>query len=111
MFELANGGKIRAGGNGTFATSRYLTADFFTPGTKDEGYFLLNADLGYTAPDDKFNIGLFARNITKTAYYQGAFNDPLNGFPTLFGVQGAPSFVARNIGAPRTYGIRATVNF
>jgi iron complex outermembrane receptor protein len=111
VFDLTNGGNVAIGGGGTFATSRFLTSDFFTPETKDKGYVLLNADLSYTSPDDRYTISAFVRNITNNAVYQGAFSNVLNGFPNLLGTPGTPNFVARNIGAPRTYGIRASFNF
>lgn len=111
VFDLANGGNVAVGGGGTFATSRYLTSDFFTPETKDKGYVLLNADLSYSSPDDRYTIAAFVRNITNNAVYQGAFSNVLNGFPALLGTAGTPNFVARNIGAPRTYGVRASINF
>lgn len=110
-FNLASGAKISAGGNATFATSRYLATEFFTPETKDKGYVLLNADLGYDSADGRFSLAAFVRNITKNAVYQGASSNVLNGFPALFGNPGTPTFVARTIGAPRTYGVRATINF
>jgi iron complex outermembrane receptor protein len=111
VFFLGNDGKIAANAGGTFATSRYLTSDFFTPETRDKGYVLLNADLTYTAPKSQYSVTAFVRNITNHAVYQGAFSNVLNGFPALFGVSGTPTFVNRTIGPPRTYGVRATFNF
>jgi iron complex outermembrane recepter protein len=111
LFELGGLGDIAFNGGMTFATSRYLTADFFIPETRAKDYVLLNSNLTYTSPSGKFSVDAFIRNITNEAVYQGAFADVLNGIPSLLGNLTAPSFVARTIAPPRTYGVRATYTF
>ena len=111
LFEMESAGTILASVNGTFASSRYLAADFYVPEAKDGAYALLNADLTYTTSGDRFSITAFVRNIANKAVYQGGIADTLNGFGDLLGVPGTPTFYERTIGAPRTYGVRATLNF
>ena len=111
VFTLHNNANVVFNGGGTFISPRFLTSDFFTPETKDGSHAQFNADLGYISPNKKYSITAFVRNITNEAVYQGAFSNVLNGFPALLGVTGTPNFVARTISPPRTFGVRASVNF
>jgi len=77
------------------------------PELRDGGYALLNTDLTYTPPSGAWSITAFGRNLTDHPVYQGGFPDILNGF----GGPASPTFIARTIGEPRTYGVRATINF
>jgi iron complex outermembrane recepter protein len=101
IFDLPGGGTLTPNVNMTFASSRYLSIDFFTPETRTGGYALFNAGLAYDAPDSAFSINAFVRNIGNTAVYLGSQSDVLVG--NLIN--------HRTIGAPRTYGVSATVRF
>ncbi|HKY81172.1 MAG TPA: hypothetical protein VJM09_06835 [Sphingobium sp.] len=111
VFRLPNEDRIAANVSATAATSRYLSADFYGPGTRDGGYVLVNADLTYTAPGDRFKVTGFVRNLTNHAVYQGSAIYVVNGFAALFGGPETKGYSLRTIGAPRTYGVRATFNF
>lgn len=107
VFPLADGGKLTFNANATLATSRYLSIDFFSPETKADGYALVDADLTYATRDDKYSITAFVKNIGNEAVYNGGVASAVNGF----GGPSVPTFVVRTIGAPRTYGVRATARF
>jgi len=98
-FHLANGGTVSADASVNFSSARWLTIDFI-PAERDGAYAVVNANLTYSAPGDRWSVGLFGRNLTKSVYYTGGIQ---SGF--LAGL------VAANIGAPRTYGIRANFKF
>ncbi|HKY80300.1 MAG TPA: TonB-dependent receptor [Sphingobium sp.] len=110
-FPLAGGADVIANVGGTFASSRYLSSEFYSPNARDKGYVLLNADLTYTAPDNVFSITAYVRNITNNAVYSGSNVFVENGFRELFGIGPSPDLVFRSMAPPRTYGVRATVNF
>jgi iron complex outermembrane receptor protein len=107
VVPLSDGASLAGDIGATLATSRFLSADFYVPELRDGGYVLLNADLSYYAASGKWSVTAFGRNLTDHPVYQGGFPDILNGF----GGPTAPTFIARTIGAPRTYGLRATINF
>ena len=97
--------------NGTWASSRYLSSDLYTPESKTGGYVLLNASATLTLAEAGLTFTGYVRNITNEAVYQGGIADIINGFPALFGVQGTPTFFEATVGAPRTFGVRATYRF
>lgn len=84
----------------TFASSRYLSIDYFTPESKTGGYALLNASITYRSGDERLSLTGFVRNITNNAVYIGSQAFIFNG-----------RYQYRTIAAPRTYGVTATVKF
>jgi len=98
-FTLANGATVTADASVNFASARWLTIDFIDA-ERDGAYAVVNANLTYSAPGDRWSVGLFGRNLNKAVYYTG-------------GIQSGSvaGLVAANIGAPRTYGIRANFKF
>lgn len=97
--DLANGAEIEFAPNVVFASSRYLEVSFH-PNSLAESYQLYNVSLTYRAPDDRYSVQLFGRNLSNDPVYTGG---QLNPF--------VPAYVGRNIGAPRTYGARLQVNY
>lgn len=99
IFKLANDADITAGGSLKYSAARWIGIDF-TPAERDGSYAVVDADLTYNAPGGAWSVGVFGRNLAKTVYYTG-------------GIQSA--FIAglftANIGAPRTYGMRANFKF
>lgn len=95
-FNLASGATVTLGGDTTFASSRYTSIDF-SPVTRDGGYAVFNAELGYHAPDDRWTVSLWGQNLTKAAFLTGGIQSGTINRPT--------------INQPRTYGVRARVNF
>jgi iron complex outermembrane recepter protein len=98
-FDLSNGGTITLEGSVKYASARWIQIDFIAP-ERDGAYALVDANLTYTAPGGGMSVGLFGRNITNTVYYTGGIQ---SGFLT--------GLVAANVGAPATYGIRASFRF
>ncbi len=97
-FGLASGAVITADTSVKYSSGRWLSIDF-NPAQRDGAYAVLDANVTYGAPDGSYSLGLFARNLTKTVYYTGGLQATFVG---LF---------AANIAPPRTYGLRASVNF
>jgi iron complex outermembrane receptor protein len=99
VFPLADGAEVTAGARIKCSSSRWIGIDFI-PSERDGAYTVLDLDLTYRSPDDSWSLGLFGRNLTESVYYTG-------GSQTAFNT----GLFAANIGAPRTYGVRAGVNF
>lgn len=59
----------------------------------DDGYTLLNAQLSYRSPNDRYGISLWGRNLTDQYYFRSAID--VSGF----------GFDYFHLGAPRTYGV------
>lgn len=95
-FDLAHGGNITLAGDMTFASSRWTSIDF-SPVTRDAGYAIFNAELGYHAPDDRWSFSIWGQNLSKEAFLVGGIQSGTINRPT--------------INQPRTYGVRARVNF
>lgn len=95
-FDLSNGGDITVSGDMTFASSRWTSIDF-SPVTKDPGYAIFNADITYTAPDERWSVSLWGKNLAKEEFLMGGIQSGTFNRPT--------------INQPRTYGVRARVNF
>lgn len=84
-----------------FASSRF-TSTAFVPNSKVDGYANWSASLTYNAPDDRWFVSGFVRNITNAKIYTGGGGDQS---PFVTG------FVTSSIGAPRTYGVRVGAKF
>ncbi len=106
-FALGNGGSVVADASGQFASTKYLTADFINAGS-DDGYVTFDAALSYHAPSDKWDVGLWGRNLNDAAIYTGGFRYP---FSSPVNVGGDPTLYYAQIRAPRTYGVRGSVRF
>ncbi|WP_082835988.1 TonB-dependent receptor [Croceicoccus bisphenolivorans] len=96
VFDMADGGELTAGGDMTFASKRYTSIDF-SPTTLDGGYAIFNAEIEYKAPQQRWSLALWGRNLTETAYYSGGIQSGAFNRPT--------------INQPRTYGVRGRINF
>lgn len=94
LFDLANGGEVEFSPNLTFASSRWLSAEF-VENARADSYLLLNASLTYRAPSDQYSVQLFIRNITDEAVYTGT-----QQYPFIANYNGL------DIAPPRTYGVR-----
>lgn len=96
-FDLADSGDITVDASLKFSSARWLSVDFI-PAERDGAYATIDANITYTSADDRWSLGLFGRNLSKTVYYTG-------GIQTAF----IGGLVAANIAPPRTYGIRLGV--
>lgn len=101
-FNLA-GGKVSAGGNAVYASSRWL--DFaYLPNGRGSAYVVFNADLIYTSPSGRVSVTGYADNISNKAVYTSG-NNIVTRAPNGF------RYYTANIQPPRTYGVRTRFNF
>jgi iron complex outermembrane receptor protein len=98
-FRLANERRIVAQVN-TMYSSSYWMQFTHDKNTQQKGFTKTDASLTYFAPDDRWSIGAFVRNIENNAVLVGA-NKPV--FPGAF----SDPFLR----PPRTYGISFHANF
>ncbi len=87
-------------GAGTLAVSadtKYTDDQFFSvnndPLLTQEAYWLTNARIEYAAPDDRWSVAVWARNVTDEDYLVTGFDLVSFGFDQLI------------VGAPLTYGL------
>lgn len=99
-FDFENGATVNASISGQFATKSYLMP-FYLPQDIAPGYFTVASNVTYIAPDGNWQIQAFVRNLTNENVFTGAYQQP--GYH--------PNLLVRNIGAPRTYGLRGSVKF
>lgn len=99
VFDLANGGELEFSPNMTFASSRWLSAEF-VENARAESYAVINANLTYRSPGDDYSVQLFMRNITNEAVYTGTQQAPF-----------IANFNGLDIAPPRTYGVRFRYDF
>ncbi|MDH7973644.1 TonB-dependent receptor [Sphingomonas sp. AR_OL41] len=98
-FELDSGGSVDISGDMTFASSRWIEAAFVS-NDRTAAYQLYNASITYKSPHDALMIQAFVRNIGNTAVYTGGQQYPF-----------IANYVGRDVGSPRTYGVRARIGF
>ena len=98
-YHLGDGSLVTATADVSYATSRWLSADFIA-NSRAGGYALLNLGASYIPPSGDITLDLFVRNVTNEAVYNG-------------GLQGTfvPNLFAAMIGAPRTYGASLRYDF
>jgi len=97
-FDLANGGRITPRIQGIYRSEYFFTV-FNRLNDRQGGHAMLDLSLGYTAPEDKWSLQLFARNLTDTVALTSA---AIGGFSGTNIYQYA---------APRTIGGRVQINF
>lgn len=93
---LENGSEIRANVDGTYTSSIFLFPDN-APLNRVKGYGLLNARLAWSDRQDRYEIALWGKNLTKTSYITSIA--PIITQDQL------------NYNEPRTYGVQLTVRF
>ncbi len=108
---------------GTTLSYRSSTNQFEVPSPflDQEGYALLDASIVYTAPDDRWSIGLYGRNLTdreyKTSGYSFIAGNATTGVPVI-GANGLPvaslgreGTLTAFYGNPRQLFVTGTINF
>lgn len=98
-FDLASGAKIEFAPDMTFASSRWLSAEF-VENARAAPYALVNASLTYRSADDGYSIQVFVRNIGDKAVYNGTQQYPF-----------IANYNGQDIAPPRTYGARFRAKF
>ena len=71
------------------------------PSELAQAYVTLDADATYHLPGGRVSLSAYVRNAGDKAVYSNATMQPLSGGSMLF----------TTINAPRTYGLRASINF
>lgn len=99
VFQLGGGATLTFNAAGNYVSSKYLTIDYLPVG-KADSTFTADLNLSFAPAGNRFTIGAFVRNLTDEAVYTGGSQHQ----------QIANVFYA-NINPPRTYGVRAQVNF
>lgn len=96
-FDLAGGATVVAHGEARYEGDQW--ADFRnSPGSLVNGFWRLGGDVTYRSADDRWSLGVFARNLTN------------NGSVMVFNAGLGPQSIAGPL-PPRTYGVRASVDF
>jgi iron complex outermembrane receptor protein len=91
-WEFGQGARLTARAEWRYVSEVFFNA-FSDPVVRQGGYSLFNARLGYQAPDNRWYVALFGRNLGDKLYAQTRVRqDPLVGNLNVWG-------------APRTYGI------
>lgn len=96
-FSLPSGGLLTPDAAVKYQSASWVGIDFI-PSERQSSYAVLDANLTYSPPSDRWSIGLFGRNLASRAYYTG-------GIKTVF----VGDLFAANIGPPRTYGIQGGI--
>ncbi|WP_164847392.1 TonB-dependent receptor [Sphingobium algorifonticola] len=82
------------------------------PQTVQDGYALLNGRFQISGPADRWNIAVFANNITDKGYCVAQFYQVLDtAFALRNGVFNGSTGVRCAVGQPRTIGVSGTFNF
>jgi iron complex outermembrane recepter protein len=71
--ELAGGGTITLGSNFAYRSKQYHT-EFNDDRLAQKGYIMLDANILYTAPGDRWTVNLWAKNITDELVWAGTFS-------------------------------------
>ncbi len=70
--NLANGGSLRWGGNVAAKGKQYYT-EFNNPVMAADAYTIVDANVLYTAPDERFTANFWVKNLTDEMVLSGAF--------------------------------------
>lgn len=105
----AFGASLMFRGNvGAKYTSDYNTGSNLDPRKIQNAFTLVNARVGLGSADQRWTVELWAQNLTDEEYVEVAFDATLQGSST-----GATptSMIDAFLGAPRTYGLTARIQF
>ncbi|GGJ44573.1 TonB-dependent receptor [Sphingopyxis bauzanensis] len=108
---------------GTTLSYRSKTYQFEIPNPyiDQKGFALLDASIVYTAPDDRWSIGIFGKNLTDKEYKTSGYNfinvNPTTGVPVIGGnglptsALGTEGTLTAFYGNPRQVFVTGTVKF
>ena len=97
-YKMADGGRIVGDVSWSYTAKKYYTAILNTPRSTVQPMYYIDALLTYHAPDDRFTIGLWGKNLADKRYISTVYDSP--GYMGLVGY--AP---------PRQFGVSAGFNF
>jgi len=81
------------------------TGSDLDPAKKQNSYYLWNGNIGVAADDGFWEVELWAKNLFNKDYKQVVIDAPLQG------TDPSNQTYAAFLGDPRTWGVRARVNF
>lgn len=99
---------VRGDANYTDEQYRFATLD---PRSLQEAYTLVNGRIGLEGPGDKWRLALWGKNLTKENYYTLMAPVANGGFFSNGGTTGVTTPLIGLTGAPRTYGVEASIKF
>lgn len=111
--DLANGATLTAGVRAQASSGYYLAIDFL-PNEYQGGFTTEDADLTYTSPQKNWSITAWGRNLGDKAVFTEAYRSPYINTPLVpfrDPLAGPYGLAQGTIEPPRTFGIRARVNF
>jgi iron complex outermembrane receptor protein len=97
-YPLAGGWRFAIGGDANYRSSQYLET-VNAPSNLEDAYWVVNGQVGFLSGDDRWSLTLWGRNLTDSAYR--TYVNDLPAFGWLLNIYGAP----------RTYGVTASVKF
>jgi iron complex outermembrane receptor protein len=92
IFPLGGGAQIVAGADVKVMSSFFIATDYIA-NERQKSSAVANANLGYEAPNGRWSLTAYARNLGNVAVATGGFEHPF-----------IPGLVYGTIGAPRTFG-------
>lgn len=104
-FNLSNGADLTLGAVVKFETSSFLVVNYSSPNFKQPSFQTFDMDLTYRAPDNRWSLQGYVRNIENEGVLLSAFN------ASLPPASGPIRSSAAAIAPPRTYGVRLQANF
>lgn len=102
-FSLSNEGKIVPRVSAQYVTKRWLDVGY-SPNAMAPAYFVANAEIAYTAPNDRWSLTGYVNNLTNEPVYTSGVSIAANA-------PNGTRYYTANIEAPRMYGVRLGVNF
>ena len=99
IFDFDNGGRLELSPDMSFASSRWLSAEF-VQNARAPSYVAFNASATYHSPDDNWTLMVFMRNIGNEAIYNGTQQYPF-----------IANYNGQDIAPPRTFGARFSYRF
>lgn len=107
-FDLGSSGRLTASADVQFSSGSYLSVDFLEAG-RQGAYALGNLDLTYVSDSGGLSVSAFVNNVTNKVVRNQAFRYPfVSGANPLADPDGV---VLATVRPPRTYGVRARLNF
>jgi len=71
-FAMGNGGVITFGADWTFKSEQFFT-EFNRENMRQDAYSLVNANIRYTSPSERFTVNVWGRNLTDEFVRSGMF--------------------------------------
>jgi iron complex outermembrane receptor protein len=97
-FDLANGGVLTLAANGVYKSRQYHT-EFNDPRLASDDYTLVDANILFTSPDERYTLNLWGKNLTDEFVWAGSY------------AVASTRTIGGTVLPPRTYGVTAGVRF